>query len=128
MTRRMSKVTWLGAPLSAVAIGALLLALGGGVAAKAPHGLHCQGEAATISSSKSSDHIRGTNHADVISAQSGSDTVRGRGGADLICGDQDNDHLFGGRGKDEIWGDTGFDRCRGGADHDNLYCEHSIQR
>ena len=58
MTRKTTKATWLGGALAAIALGALLLAVaGGGVSAKAPHGLHCQGEAATISSTKSNDHI-----------------------------------------------------------------------
>ncbi len=106
------------ASLASTALAATLLVSTTVPASAAPP--KCDGQAATITGSNTSEAIVGTDGADVIVALGGNDIIRGRGGADIICGDAGNDRIYGQAGKDRLFGKTDGDELYGGGGADLL--------
>ncbi|MEO7397123.1 MAG: calcium-binding protein, partial [Ilumatobacteraceae bacterium] len=73
-----------------------------------------------LSSSPSSDWIRGFSSDDTLAGGYGHDTLYGGAGADLLHGDQGNDVLDGEAGDDALFGDSGDDTLIGGDGNDVL--------
>ena len=74
----------------------------------------CNGRAATIDGTPSSETIEGTPGNDVIVAFGGNDIVYGGGGNDVICGGTGDDKIHGEDGNDGMLGEAGNDFFTGG--------------
>jgi len=76
----------------------------------------------TITGTKGTDNLRGTERRDVICAKGGDDTVIALGGNDIVRGGNGNDgadELYGGRGRDVLVGGDGKDKLVGGPGNDS---------
>ena len=87
----------------------------------APPATSCNGRAATILGTESSETIHGTSGDDVIVGRGGDDKIYGNGGNDTICGDEGADTLIGGGGNDTLLGGNGDDSLEGNSGRDKLY-------
>ena len=106
-------------------IGALMLALSGGVAF-AINSIHCSGVGICFGTNDP-DMIFGTNQIDNIQGRGGDDTLYGKTGDDFLAGDQafeqtlrGNDKVYGGLGNDELEGNQDNDKLVGGPGNDKL--------
>jgi parallel beta-helix repeat protein len=110
--------------LSALIILALVSVLPITSPASAGGSKTCGGKKATITGTKGSNSLKGTQDADVIWAGGGDDVVSGGGGKDTICGSTGDDTLLGGGGNDRLIGGSGTDTCKGGSGKNkNNTCE-----
>lgn len=106
------------AALPLLALGALLLVVGKGGAARTQ--IECIGAAATIVGTPGDDKLTGTAGPDVIVGLGGSDDIQSGAGDDRVCGDDGFDFLTGDLGNDVLDGGAGFDLLSGREGDDRL--------